>query len=82
MAGFEPIIPTGGRPQTQTLGCAAFKQLPQFAMISYHKTSKDLKYKCGSLGPVSVVRDTAMLLLVTVRNEKFRGQGVKQWDNI
>jgi len=29
------------------------------------------------LGPVSVVRVSAMFLLVTVINEKFRGQGVK-----
>jgi hypothetical protein len=62
--------------------CAAFTHPPQFTRVSYHNTFKDLKVKCGGLGPVSVVRDSAMLLLLTVRNEKFRGQGVKQWHNI
>jgi hypothetical protein len=61
---------------------SAFTQLPHFARVSYHNTFKDLIVKCVSIGPVSVVRDSAMLLLVTVRNEKFLGQGVKQWHNI
>ena len=34
---------------------AAFTQLPQFARVSCQNTFKDLKVKCGGLGPVSMV---------------------------